>query len=68
MPNHLPLPPELQHLIEKRESADRRSGKDRRTAKRDTLRGTAEPGSPDIGQERRSGKSRRKSSRRSSNR
>ena len=35
MPNHLPVPPELQHLIEKRETDDRReeerrSGQDRR--------------------------------------
>jgi hypothetical protein len=36
MPNELPLPPELQHLIEKRESQDRRAidarqGDDRRS-------------------------------------
>ena len=35
MPNRLPIPPELQHLIEKREredprTAERRSGEDRR--------------------------------------
>ena len=35
MPNHLPIPPELQHLIEKRETDDRRkeerrSGPERR--------------------------------------
>ena len=37
MPNYLPVPPELQHLIEKRETDDRReeerrSGQDRRIA------------------------------------
>ena len=29
MPNELPLPPELQHLIEKRQGGDRRTGQRR---------------------------------------
>lgn len=47
MNNHLPVPPELQSLIEKRDHKERRSGADRRQK------------SIPVAEEKRSGKERR---------
>ena len=73
MPNQLPVPPELQHLIEKRESAERRKKSRRARAERRTCdlgpAGTIESIS-DIDllplEDRRSNRERRKTPRRKS--
>ena len=77
MPNYLPVPPELQHLIEKRETDDRReeerrSGQDRRIGDLGPSGAVESPEDPDdlpaadrrTGDERREDRDRRTGGRR----
>jgi hypothetical protein len=57
MPNELPLPPELRHLIEKREGQDRRS--EERPETRDAQPPETDAEADGAADERRAGKDRR---------
>ena len=79
MANKIPVPDDLQHLIEKREQSTRRDGTDRRSNQQATTSGTEPPINGDEADqsqantdgdsptaERRSGQDRRQQARRSS--